>query len=123
MMDIFCIGADPEDSFSRMFNEAGLKIVPAKYKRGVLENASTCGAVVLHWKSKRDQKVIEEAKMAGIPVLVVTSKLAAAYRAGEPSADVYLELPTNQEELVSLSIDLAKTREEKFALANAATVS
>lgn len=106
-----------------MFNQAGLKIVHAKYKRGLLESASTCGAVVLHWKSKKDQKVIEEAKAAGIPVLVVTSKLAAAYRAGEPSADVYLELPTNQEELVQLSMDLANTREERVCLANAAAVS
>jgi hypothetical protein len=112
-MDIFYCGDSPGQNLCQAVAESGHKIVPLQYKRGALANVPGCAAVVLHWKSKWGQRVIREAKTAGLPILVVTSKLAAAVRAGKPSADLYLEEPVTDRELAGFLADFvtAKNRQ------------
>lgn len=105
-MDVLYFGARPNPGLTRMMDKAGHRIVYAHYKKGILASLPGCGAVVLHWKSKRDQQAIEEAKAAGLPAMVITAKLVAAYPAGDPLADLYLEEPARDEDVAALLIDL-----------------
>lgn len=105
-MDAFYLGARPKNSLTQLLVGAGHRIVHASYKKGILSSVSTCSAVVLHWKSKKDQRVIEEATIAGIPILVITAKLPAAIKAGEPQADLYLEEPAGDGEVAALLIEM-----------------
>jgi hypothetical protein len=114
-MDTFYFGARPKISLTQLLDKAELRIIHAHYKKGILASVSTCRAVVLHWKSKRDQRVIEEANAAGIPVVVITANLAAAVEAGEPQADLYLEEPASSEEVASLLLDLITTKQNAHA--------
>jgi hypothetical protein len=116
-MNIFYFGVRPKASLSQMFEQAGFTIVHARYTKGVLGSSSACGAV-LHWKSKRNQPAIEEAKAAGVPILVVTSKLADAIRAGT-SADLYLEEPASDEEVATLLLDMVTAKPLARAVAAA----
>jgi hypothetical protein len=109
-MDILYFGSRPKASFSNTIANAGYRIVPTRYVKGVLSRVVDCAAVVLQWKSKRGQKVIQEAKALGMPVLVVTSKLAAAVQAGAPMADLYLEHPASNEEVATLIDFIASKR-------------
>jgi DNA-binding response OmpR family regulator len=95
-----------------MLAAAGYDVVHLRYTKGVLANAPACAAVVLHWKSKWGQRVIQEAKAADLPVLVITSKLADAVKTGEPWADLYLEKPASIEEMAALLIDLSTTKRQ-----------
>lgn len=104
-MDILNLGARPSRSLTQALEKAGHRLVHASYKEGILSSVSTV-AVVLHWKSTKDQRVIEEAKALSKPVVVITSKLAAALQAGEAEADVYLEQGANPDEVAALLIDL-----------------
>ncbi len=85
-----------------MLLKSDCKVIHTRYVRNLLHTEPSCAAVVLHWKSKKDQQVIDEAKQLGIPVLVITAKLAAAFCAGEPFADVYLEAPASNQEVTAL---------------------
>lgn len=105
-MDAFYLGARPKSSLTQLLVEAGHRIVHASYKKGLLSTVATCDAVVLHWRSKKDQRVIEEAKAADIPILVITAKLPAAIKAGEPQADLYLEEPASDDEVAALLIEM-----------------
>ncbi len=107
-MDAFYFGPRPKPELTRMMDKAGYRIVHAHYEKGILASVPTCGAVVLHWKSKRDQQVIEEAKAAGLPTMVITAKLADAYAARDPLADLYLEEPARDEDVAVLLIDLIR---------------
>jgi hypothetical protein len=109
-MDILYFGAPLTDSLSLAFDNAGYRIVRTRYRKGVLGG---CGAVVLHWKSKQGQQIIAAAKAAGVPVLVITSKLAAAVQAGEPLADLYLEEPARDEEVVAMLLDIIAPKASK----------
>jgi hypothetical protein len=105
-MDVFYFGARPKQGLTQMMDKAGYRIVYAHYKKGILASLPNCGAVVLHWKSKRDQQVIEDAKAGGLPTMVITAKLAAAYPTEDPLADLYLEEPARDEDVAALLIDL-----------------
>jgi hypothetical protein len=105
-MDTFYLGHRPNAELTQILEKAGHRIVHASYKKGILTAAPTSGAIVLHWKSIRDQRIIAEAKSVGIPVLVITARLAAAIQAGEPQADLYLEVPVSDDEVATLLIDL-----------------
>lgn len=109
MMDAVYFGTRPKPSLTRLLEKAGYRIIYAQYKKGVLASLSDCAAVVLHWKAKKDQQVIREAKAAGVPVMVITSRLTAAYTAGTPLADLYLEEPALDEDVAGLLIDLVDT--------------
>ncbi len=116
-MDALYLGARPTEKLSRLLAPSGLRVAHAKYKPGSLASSSAYCAVVLHWKSKTDQRVIVEAKSLGIPVLVITSKLAEAVQAGGPSADLYLEKPASDIEVATFLSDLATKLQEPRALA------
>jgi DNA-binding response OmpR family regulator len=105
VIDVFYFGARLEDSLSRAFGDSGYRIVRTRYTKGVLSSSPNCGAVVLHWKSVKGQQIIAEAKAARVPILVITSKLTAAIQAGEPFADLYLEEPARDEEVVMMLLD------------------
>jgi hypothetical protein len=120
-MDTFYLGRRPTGKLTQTLEKAGHRIVHASYKKGILTAVPACGAIVLHWKSFRDQRVIDEAKSVGIPVLVITARLAAAIQAGEPQANLYLEDPASDDEVATLLIDLitAKPKPATAAEANA----
>lgn len=75
--------------------------------------ATPCRAVVLHWRSKTDQRVITEAKALGVPVIVIASDLNAALLGEGPFADLYLEKPASDRELATFVVDIM---EQKKAL-------
>ena len=109
-MDTLYFGARPSRSLTQALEKVGHRLVHASYKDGILSSVSTA-AVVLHWKSRKDQRVIEEAKSLGLPVLVITSKLAAALQAGEPQAEIYLEHSADPEEVAPLLMDLIAAKQ------------
>jgi hypothetical protein len=111
-MDTFYLGRRPKAKLTQILEKAGHRIVHASYKKGILSSVPTCSAIVLHWKSIRDQRIIEEAKFVGIPVLVITAHLAAALQAGEPQADLYVEEPASDDEVATLLIDLMTARQK-----------
>jgi len=108
MKPLFYFGSRLKASLAKALSNAGLTVNPLHHEQGLceLQCGSPCSTVLLEWRSKRDQRVIEEASARGIPVLVLTSKLAAAVLAAVPSADVYLELPCTDQEVVDLTLDL-----------------
>lgn len=107
MKPIFYFGSRLGASLAIALANAGHPATRFPYEQGLreLQCGSPCSTVLLEWRSARDQRVIEEAKARGIPVLVLTSKLAAAALAA-PSADVYLELPCADQEVVDFALDL-----------------
>ncbi len=117
-MDVFYFGARPTHDFIRMMDKAGYGIVHAPYEKGILASVPNCGAVVLHWNSKRDQQVIKGAKAVGLPTMVITSKLAFAYNARDPLADLYLEEPARDEDVAALLIDLMRAHPGASATCN-----
>lgn len=117
-MNACYFGARRTDDFTRMIEKAGYTIVYARYKKGILASVPSCGAVVLHWKSKRDQQVIQEARAAGVPTMVITSKLSAAYDKGDPLADLYLEQPARDEDVAALLIDLMSSAQHDASATN-----
>jgi hypothetical protein len=106
-LDIFFFGGNPTDGVVQACSVAGYRAIRARLKNGSIGACENVGAIILHWKRRRDQSIVKQAKARGVPVLVVTSCLAAAFRAPAPRAELYLEAPTNDEELSTLSIDLA----------------
>jgi hypothetical protein len=122
MKDVFYFGARLSVSLAKSFLAAGHAIIHQPYSHGLQElqrGNFSCGAVVIHWRSKRDRHVIEEAKALGIPVLVVTSKLVAAVKTS-PFANAYLEDPASDQEIVAFILDMmAATRPLKRAAAAA----
>jgi hypothetical protein len=109
MKDIFYFGASLGASLAQEFSNAGHTLIHLPYTQGLHElqgGAPSCGSVVLEWRSKRDQCIIAEAKTLGVPVLVITAKLAAAVKAGGPSADLYLEEPAADHEVVATMLDM-----------------
>ena len=118
-MDTFYFGHRPTGKLTQILEKAGHRIVHASYKKGILTGVPTCGAIVLHWKSIRDQRIIAEAKSEGIPILVITGRLAAAIQAGEPQADLYLENPVGDDEVATLLIDLITAKQKPDTEANA----
>jgi hypothetical protein len=105
-MDTVYFGARPKPSLTRMLDKQGCRLIYARYKKGVLASLPTCAAVVLHWKSHRDQQVIADAQASGLPVMVITTKLVDAYSAADPLADLYLEEPADDEDITALLIDM-----------------
>lgn len=116
-MDAFYFGARPTHDLIRMMDKAGYGMVHASYEKGILASVPNCGAVVLRWNSKRDQQVLKGAKAAGLPTMVITSKLALAYAAGDPLADLYLEEPARDEDIAALLIDLMNAAQRAGASA------
>jgi len=104
--EVFYFGTSPDESLCDMFAEAKCGLVRSEFKPGLLSTETGCVAVVLQWKSNKDQQVIEEAKAIGLPIVVITSQLAAAFQAGEPRADLYLEEPASNEEVATLLIEM-----------------
>jgi hypothetical protein len=112
MGEVFYFGSRPDSSLSEAFAKAGCGVVHSQFQAGLLSNATSCVAVVLHWKSREDQQVIKEAKAIGLPIVVITSNLAAAVSAGEPSADLYLEQPARNEEVATMLIEMITVKRQ-----------
>jgi len=106
MNDIYCFGSRPHDNLSQHFLKEGFRVVYAPYTEGFLSDLPSCSAVVLHWKSAADQEIVAEAKALGMPLVVVTDKLTEVFRVGEPFADLYLETPANNEEIIKFLVDM-----------------
>ena len=112
--DVFYFGSRPDSSLSEAFAKAGCGLVHSQFQPSLLSNETSCVAVVLHWKSMEDQRVIKEAKAIGLPIVVITSKLAAAVSAGEPSADLYLEQPARNEEVATMLIEMITVKRQNL---------
>jgi hypothetical protein len=117
MTDAWYFGARPKAGVSRILSEAGYKIVPSRYTKGMFSDVPGCASVVLHWKSKKGQEIIAEAKACGLPVLAITSKLVDALQAGNAKADLYLEQPVSDEEVSTLLIEMIQTKQVKLVTA------
>jgi hypothetical protein len=111
-MEILYFGARPKPSLTRMLTKAGYTVVYGHHRKGILASFPTCAAVVLHWKSTKDQQVIVEARLARVPSMVVTSNLVEAYGAGDPLAELYLEEPAAAEDIFSLLIDMVDSERD-----------
>jgi len=111
-MVILYLGARPKPSLTRMLAKEGYTVIYAHHRKGILASLPNCAAVVLHWRSNKDQQVIAEAKLAWMPTMVVTSNLVEAYGAGDPLAELYLEEPAVVEDIFSLLIDLIDSERE-----------
>ena len=66
--------------------------------------------VITEWLRGNAKALIVAAKSQGIPVIIVTGRLAEARALADPPADLYLEKPINPEELVNVVNDLLKGR-------------
>jgi DNA-binding response OmpR family regulator len=123
MKDIFYFGARLRVSLAQAFHDAGHTLVRVPFAQGLQKlefGVPNCAAVVLEWRSKRDQRVIALAKALRIPVLVVTAKLNAAVESFGPAADLYLEKPAPNREVVSMMLDLMTTTQVAAAVAASA---
>jgi hypothetical protein len=98
-----------------MLSKDGYSILHASYKKGVLTSVATCAAIVLHWKSIRDQQVIADARAAGLPIMVITANLVEAYSTADPLADLYLEKPASDEDVAALLIDMISAEQDPGA--------
>jgi len=126
MKDIFYFGARLRVSLTRAFRDAGYALIRIPYAESPQElagGAPNCAAVVLEWRSKRDQQVIAQAKALRIPVLVITDKLVAAVKSAGSAADLYLEKPAPNREVVSMMLDLMTTTHAVAAAAIATKYS
>lgn len=110
-MNILYCGAPPNPSLVQALDKEGHTIIHARTRKTILASLSTCTALVLHWKSKKDQQLITQAQAAGLPIMVITAKLVDAYTASDPLADLYLEEPTTDEDVASLLIDMVSSRQ------------
>jgi hypothetical protein len=109
MKEIFYFGVRLRVSLTRAFHEAGFTLIRVPFAHGLQEldgGASNCAAIVLEWRSKRDQQVIAQAKALRIPILAITANLVAAVQSSGPAADLYLEKPAPNHEVVSMMLDL-----------------
>ena len=107
MKDVFYFGARLRVSLAKSFLAAGHTIIHQPHRQGLqeLQRGNSPCAVVIHWRSTRDQRAIEKAKALGIPVLAITSKLVAATKEA-PFADAYLEVPASDQEIVAFILDM-----------------
>ncbi len=124
MKDIFYFGARLRVSLARAFRDAGHTLIQVPFAEGLQElegGAPNCAAVILEWRSKRDQRVIAHAKALRIPILVITAELVAAVQSSGPAADLYLEKPAPNYEVVSMMLDLMTMATHVAAAAAAAT--
>jgi ActR/RegA family two-component response regulator len=122
MKNIYYFGARFRVSLPRAFHDAGHTLLRVPYAQGLQElksGAPNCTAVVLEWRSKRDQQVIAQAKAHRVPILVITAKLVAAVESVGPAADLYLEKPALDHEVVSMMLDLMTTTRVAAAVASA----
>jgi hypothetical protein len=113
MKDIFYFGARLRDSLSHHFANTGHTLLHLSHTQGLHElqdDTSPCEAVLLEWRTRRDQRVIAEAKSRGIPVIVLTTRISESLRTSMPTADLYLEEPAPDEEIVEFTLELIATR-------------
>jgi len=66
--------------------------------------------VITEWLRGDAKALIVAAKSQGIPVIIITGRLAEARASADPPADLYFEKPINPEELVNVVNDLLKGR-------------
>lgn len=126
MNEIFYFGANLRASLVQSFRDAGYNLVHLRHLQGLHELTSGtlfCGGVLIEWRSLRDQRIIAEAKTADLPVLVVTPKLIAAFQAAKPAADLYLEEPAADWEIVAILQDLMAAKAVACAKATPARAS
>ena len=104
MVDVLYFGARPKVRLVRQMKEAQCKIIYSRSVEYVVKRLAGAGALVVHWTAEK-QQLIQAAKQAGVPVLVITSRLADA-TAQEPFADLYLEAPAASDEVAALLRDM-----------------
>jgi hypothetical protein len=76
--------------------------------------------VLLEWRSKRDQRIVAQAKTLQLPIMVITPKLVTAVKAGPPAADMYLEEPASDHEVVASMLDMMTAKSTDHAAAASA---
>jgi DNA-binding response OmpR family regulator len=92
-----------------LLKTAGYRLVEANVADAQKQpkESSYCAAVV-DWKSQKDKVIIRVAKEICVPVIVISGRICAAFEAGEPHADLYLEKPTSAQELVTFLVEMIK---------------
>jgi CheY-like chemotaxis protein len=116
MYEILYIALRPNELLANAFRDAGQKLThlcPESALERLQHGNLPPSVIVLQWRSRRDQAIIARAKMLGLPVLAITSRLAAALRVAGVHADLYLEDPVTESELLQLAVDLQRALPER----------
>ncbi len=98
---------------ARLVGVAGYRLAICRSHDALQElRKQSCGAMVLSFVSGRPTlELAQRAKELGIPVIVITSRLAEAFRAFESVAHVFLEQPASVYEVAILASELATIRQ------------
>ncbi len=107
-----------------LLKTAGYRLVEANVAvaQTQLKESNYCAAVV-DWKSQKDKATIRAAKEICVPVIVITGRLRAAFEAGEPHADLYLEKPTCAQELVTFLVEMIKADQQAKSVGQETTAA
>ena len=102
MADILYFGTLPhEQKLSEILGESGHKLVASRCA-DELDPIQQYEAVIVEWNSSADSVALRKTKEANLPSIVISDCIVAAFKAGEPYADLYLEKPVDPLELVTL---------------------
>jgi DNA-binding response OmpR family regulator len=114
MTDILFRGAPRlKKDACELLKNAGYRFVEANVA-GFQEQLTmpSYSAAVVDWNSQNDKAIIRAAKEICVPVIVISNRIVAAFEAGEPHADLYLEKPISAQELATFLIEMVKADQQ-----------
>jgi DNA-binding response OmpR family regulator len=99
--------ATPPRPLSELLRDAGHRLVAQPKSIDLLAlHRFRFGAILLDWKSDDDQRILRAANLAGIPVVVISSRVPEAFWADDSLADMYLEKPVEAMDIVDALIEV-----------------
>lgn len=117
MANILCVDDDQSVIALKraILEKAGYTVVSCNSVECAIQELSRqrYDAVVTDWRLGGDsgRAIVQAAQAtAHVPVVVVSGYVAEAFRAAEPSADIYLEKPVDPRELVQILSTLLDAR-------------
>ena len=109
MANILYFGKEAlEQRASGLLKQLGHKLI-APGSCAAIGDPEQCAAVVLDWYCDEDSAILGAAQRAAVPSLVISRSIVAAFQAGEPFADLYLEEPVDSLELATALLELLGT--------------
>jgi len=124
MANILYFGKEElEQRASGLLKQLGHRLIAAGSYAAIADQEQ-CAAIVLDWYSDEDSVILGAAQRAAVPSVVISRSIVAAFQAGEPFADLYLEEPVDPLELATALLELLGTprseRERKRGISVAA---